>query len=216
VSHELRTPLISVIGYNDLLLDGVAGKLTEDQLDALRKIDKNSKKLLELINAMLDLSRLEAKSVEIKEFSVSDLIKEVESETKSLQERSGLNFVWKVEPELPTLRTDPGKLKVVLKNLVSNALRFTEKGSVAVDAHRQNGGVEISVIDTGIGIPPEALLIIFEPFRQIESPLTRQHGGTGLGLYIAKRLLEILGGTIKAESEVGRGSTFRVWIPTVK
>jgi signal transduction histidine kinase len=216
VSHELRTPLISVIGYNDLLLDGVAGKLTEDQLDALRKIDKNSKKLLELINAMLDLSRLEAKSVKIKEFSVSDLIKEVESETKSLQERSGLNFVWKVEPELPTLRTDPGKLKVVLKNLVSNALRFTEKGSVAVDAHRQNGGVEISVIDTGIGIPPEALLIIFEPFRQIESPLTRQHGGTGLGLYIAKRLLEILGGTIKAESEVGRGSTFRVWIPTVK
>lgn len=213
VSHELRTPLISIIGYNDLLLDGVAGKLTEDQIDALRKIDKNSKKLLELINAMLDLSHLEAKSVGIQEVSVSDLIKEVESETKSLQERSGLNFVWKVEPELPTLRTDPDKLKVVLKNLVSNALSFTEKGSVAVDAHRQNRGVEISVIDTGIGIEQGALPLIFEPFRQVENPLTRRHGGVGLGLYIVKRLLEILGGRISVESEAGRGSSFRVWIP---
>jgi signal transduction histidine kinase len=214
VSHELRTPLVSIIGYNDLLLDGVAGRLTEEQVDALKKIGNNSKKLLELINAILKFNRLEAESVELKEVSVSDLIREVEVETKSLQEQSGLNFVWKVEPELPTLQTDPGKLKVVLKNLVSNALKFTEKGSVAVDAHAKDNGVEIDVVDTGIGIPPESLPIIFEPFRQIESPLTRQHGGIGLGLYIVKRLLEILGGTIKVESEVGRGSIFRVWIPS--
>ena len=214
VSHELRTPLVSIIGYDELLLDGVVGSLTEEQVDSLRRIDKNSKKLLELINAMIDFSRLEAKSVEIKEFSVSDLIKEVESETQSLREMSGLNFVWKIESELPPVRTDPAKLKVVVKNLISNAVKFTEKGSVAVDAHRQNGGVEISVIDTGIGIEQGALPLIFEPFRQVENPLTRRHGGVGLGLYIVRRLLDLLGGTINVESEVGRGSTFCVWIPT--
>jgi signal transduction histidine kinase len=216
ISHELRTPLVSIIGYNELLLDGVAGKLTEDQSGALQKIDKNSKKLIELINSMLELSRLESRSVEPKEVNVSDLIKEVESETRSLQVESGLNFIWKIEPDLPHLRTDPAKLKVVLKNLMNNAVKFTEKGSVTVDAHRKDDGVEIDVVDTGFGIPQESLSIIFEPFRQVENPLTRSHSGVGLGLYIVKRLLEILGGTIKVESEVGKGSTFSVWIPADK
>ena len=214
VSHELRTPLVSIIGYNDLLLDGVAGKLSEEQVDALKKIGNNSKKLLELINAILEFNRLEAESVELKEVKVSDFLKEIESETKSLISETGLNFVWNIEPDLLLHRTDPAKLKVVLKNLISNAVKFTEKGTVTVDAHRKDDGVEINIIDTGIGISSEDLPIIFEPFRQVESPLTRRHGGVGMGLYIAKRLLEILGGTIKVESEVGRGSTFRVWIPT--
>lgn len=213
VSHELRTPLISIIGYNDLLIDGIAGKLTEEQIDALKKIDNNSKKLLELINAMLDLSQLDAKSVELKEIKVSDLLEEVESETKSLQVESGLNFIWKIETDLPLIRADPARLKVVLKSLISNAVKFTEKGSMIVDAHRKYDGVEVSVSDTGIGIAPEDLPVIFEPFRQIESPLTRQHGGVGLGLYVVKRLVEPLGGTIKVDSEKGAGSTFRVWIP---
>ena len=216
MSHELRTPLVSIIGYNELLLDGVAGSLTEEQVDSLRRINKNSKKLLELINAMIDFSRLEAKSVEIKEVSVSDLIKEIESETQSLREMSDLNFVWKIESELPPVRTDPAKLKVVLKNLIGNAVKFTEKGSVTIDAHNKDNGIEINVIDTGIGISPEALPIIFESFRQAENFLTRQHGGVGLGLYVVKRLLELLGGTINVESEVGRGSTFRVWIPSAR
>jgi signal transduction histidine kinase len=213
MSHELRTPLISIIGYNDLLLDGVAGKLTEEQMDALRKIDKNSKKLFELITAMLDLSHLEAKSVELKEVSVLDLIEEVNSEMKSLLENSDLDFVWNAEPKLPPLLTDPIKLKIVLKNLIGNAVKFTEKGSVTVDAHRRDEGIEIDVTDTGIGITPEDVSVIFEPFRQLENPLTRIHGGVGLGLYVVKRLVETLGGTIKVESEVGKGSTFRIWIP---
>ena len=213
VSHELRTPLISIIGYNDLLIDGIAGKLTEEQIDALKKIDNNAKKLLELINAMLDLSQLDAKSVELKEIKVSDLLEEVESETKSLQVESGLNFIWKIEKDLPLIRADPARLKVVLKSLISNAVKFTEKGSMIVDAHRKYDGVEVSVSDTGIGIAPEDLPVIFEPFRQIESPLTRQHGGVGLGLYVVKRLVELLGGTIKVDSGKGVGSTFRVWIP---
>lgn len=216
VSHELRTPLISIVGYNDLLLDGVAGKLTEDQIDALQKIDKNSRKLIELINSMLDISHLQAQPAERKEVNVSNLIDEVKTETQGLREQSGLGFVWKVEPNLPSLRTDPAKLKIVIENLISNAVKFTEQGSVTVDIHRHEDGVEIDVADTGIGISPEALQFIFEPFRQAESPLTRQHGGAGMGLYVAKRLVEILGGTIRIESQVGRGSAFHVWIPTSK
>lgn len=216
ISHELRTPLISIIGYNDLLLDGVAGSLTDEQIDALKRIDNNSKKLLELINAMLDLGSLEAKSVELEEVVVSDLIGEVKSETQQLTEESGLHFSWNVEPGLPSLRTDLSKVKLVLKNLINNAVKFTQKGSISVNVYRSKDGIEFSVIDTGIGISPEELPIIFEPFRQVENPLTRQHGGIGLGLYIIKRLLELLGGRIEVDSEIGNGSTFRVWIPTAE
>jgi len=214
MSHELRTPLVSIIGFNDLLLDGVAGKLSEEQVDALKKIDNNSKRLLELITAILDFSRLEAKSVEAKEIEVSDLIEEIKTETQSLTSESGINFIWKVDPDLPHIQTDPAKLKVVLKNLINNAVKFTEKGSVTMDVNKSGRGIEISVSDTGIGIAQENLPVIFEPFRQIENPLTRRHGGVGMGLYIVKKLVEILGGTIKVESEVGHGSTFRVWMPT--
>jgi signal transduction histidine kinase len=131
-----------------------------------------------------------------------------------VRERSNLEFVWQVERELPPIYTDPAKLKVVLKNLIGNAVKFTEQGCVTVDAYPSARGIEIRVADTGIGIPPEALPVIFEPFRQLESATTRQHEGTGLGLHIVKRLLELLGGKIKVESELGRGSTFRVWVPT--
>jgi signal transduction histidine kinase len=213
VSHELRTPLVSIIGYNDLLLDGVAGKLTEEQVDALKKIDNNSKNLLGLINALLEFNRLEAKSVEAKEIEISDLIEEIKSETQTLISESGLDFVLKIESRLPPVKTDPSKLKVVLKNLISNAVKFTEKGNVTMGVYKRDGGIEISVSDTGIGISPGDLSIIFEPFRQIESPLTRRHGGAGMGLYIAKQLVELLGGTVKVEGVVGRGSTFRIWLP---
>jgi signal transduction histidine kinase len=213
VSHELRTPLVSIIGYNDLLLDGVAGKLTEEQIDALKKIDNNSKSLLGLINALLEFNRLEAKSVVAKEIEISDLIEEIKSETQTLMSESGLDFVLKIESGLLPVKTDPSKLKVVLKNLISNAVKFTEKGSVTVGVYKRDGGIEISVSDTGIGISPGDLSIIFEPFRQVESPLTRRHGGAGMGLYIAKQLVELLGGTVKVEGVVGRGSTFRIWLP---
>lgn len=215
VSHELRTPLTSIIGYKDLLLDGACGELTQDQLDAIKHIDKSSKRLLELINSMLNLRHLETRQqpVELKEICITDLIEEIKSEILSLYEKSELNFIWKVEPTLKRFRTDPTKIKMIIKNLISNAVKFTEKGSVTVDIHTLNGEVEINVIDTGIGIPPEALHTIFEPFRQVDNPLTRRHEGIGLGLYIVHRLVDILGGKIKVESKVGSGSTFRVCIP---
>jgi signal transduction histidine kinase len=142
------------------------------------------------------------------------LLKEIEAETQDVWEQTKVKSKWKVREDLPSLYTDPGKLKVVIRNLVGNAVKFTEQGSITIDAHERCGGIEIAVIDTGIGIAAHELPIIFEPFRQLESSERRSAGGTGLGLHIVKRLLELLGGKIEVESEVGRGSTFRVWIPT--
>jgi signal transduction histidine kinase len=141
------------------------------------------------------------------------LFKEIEQETKGLRDLSGLAFHWRSEPTLPLLQTDSGKLKVILKNLLSNAIKFTEAGDVTLAASTEQEGIAISVTDTGIGIPPAQQSMIFEAFRQGDS--TNVHGlkGVGLGLHIVTRLLDLLGGTIAVESEVGQGSTFRVWLP---
>jgi two-component system capsular synthesis sensor histidine kinase RcsC len=178
-------------------------------------MDKNARELLDLICAVLDVSRLEAGRlpVDFKEVQIAELLQEVEAETQEVRAQTSADSVWKVEKGLPSLYTDPGKLKVVIKNLIGNAVKFTEKGSITVDAHNHRGGVEIDVIDTGIGIPSAELPIIFEPFRQLEIAPKHRPGGTGLGLHIVKRLLELLGGKIAVESEVGRGSTFHVQVP---
>jgi signal transduction histidine kinase len=207
-SHELKTPLISIIGYNDLLLDGVAGSLNEEQVDALKKIDKNSKKLLEIINSILTVTRAEMQSVELRSIDISQFIEEIKSENRNLIESSGLDFVWDIDPQLQVIQTDPEKVKIILNNLISNAVKFTERGNVVVAAHKKDKVVEICVSDTGIGIAKQDIPIIFDPFRQVESSLTREHGGVGLGLFVVKQLLDLLGGTINIESKVGNGSTF--------
>ena len=213
MSHELRTPLGIILGYIDLLLEKTFGSLREEQVDTLRRIDRSARELFDLITAVLDLSRLEAGRlpVEVREVQVPELLEELKAETQEVRERASLEFVWQVEGELPLLQTDPGKVKVVVKNLIGNAVKFTKAGSITVAAHNHDGGVEISVTDTGVGISQEALELIFEPFHQVDN--SGQLGGTGLGLHIVKRLLELLGGTVTVESEVGRGSTFRVWVP---
>ncbi|TMA59345.1 MAG: PAS domain-containing sensor histidine kinase, partial [Deltaproteobacteria bacterium] len=215
MSHELRTPLNVILGYIALLLEEAFGSLSEEQAHSLQRINGSAKELLDLITAVLDVSRLEAGRlpVQVQAVAVAALLEEVKTETQGVREQSSLEFVWRVERELPLTYTDPGKLKVVIKNLIGNAVKFTEQGSITVDAHPRAGGIEISVADTGIGISSEVLPVIFEPFRQLESATVHGYKGTGLGLYIVKRLLELLGGTISVESEVGRGSTFRVWVP---
>jgi PAS domain S-box-containing protein len=215
MSHELRTPLGIILGYTELLLEDTFGRLEEKQTDSLRRIDRNARELLDLITAVLDLSRLEAGRLPLRlcETQVADVLQEVQAETQPLQEQARLTFVWEVEPTLPVLYTDAGKLKVVLKNLIGNAVKFTPSGSVIVAARKARGGVEICVTDTGIGIPPEAQARIFEPFWQVEHPLAPRAGGTGLGLHIVKRLLDLLGGTVTVESAVGCGTTFSVWLP---
>jgi PAS domain S-box-containing protein len=216
MSHELRTPLSVIIGYTSLLREEFFGHLTVEQVDTLRRVDTSARELLDLISTVLDVSRLEAGRLplEVTEVGVQELLYEIQTETQGLQEQSHLAFVWQVDSALPSLRTDPGKLKIVIKNLISNAVKFTEAGFIRVHACSRDGGVEIRVADTGMGIPQEALAFIFDPFRQVEGSRSKRYGGTGLGLYIVKRLLDLLGGTVMVESEVGRGSTFRVWAPT--
>jgi PAS domain S-box-containing protein len=216
MSHELRTPLNIIMGYNGLLLEEVFGPLGPEQVDALRRTEKSAEDLLALITATLDIGRVEAGKVllDVQEIDLGELHREIAGETTSPRETPPVPVVWEVAPELPRLHTDRAKLKVVVKNLLANAVKFTGEGQVTVRAGACDGGVEISVTDTGIGIGPEVLPIIFEPFRQGESVLTRRHGGAGLGLYIVRRYLDLLGGTIRVESELGCGSTFRVWLPS--
>jgi len=216
MSHELRTPLNVILGYSDLLLDGTFGALSREQTETMQHVEKSARDLLELIDATLDLSRLEAGQtpLTVTDVYVPELVAEVEGEVHALRQRPGVKFGWELTGDLPHIYTDRLKLKVILKNLIGNAMKFTQEGAVTVAiAAAEGGGVAISVADTGVGITPEALPIIFEPFRQADSSMTRRFGGVGLGLYIVKRLLETLGGTIGVDSIVGRGSTFRVWVP---
>lgn len=216
MSHELRTPLNVVIGYGNMLEDGTYGEMSPDQIEVLHKIDRNARELHELISATLDLTRLESGrvSIEKSDVCVEDLLREVISEVEPLR-RAGVEVRWNVAPETPALGTDALKLKVIVKNLVRNAVKFTDQGAVEVEARPLDGSIEITVADTGIGIEPENRDAIFEPFRQLEGG-QEGRGGVGLGLHIVRRLVELLGGTVRVESEVGRGSRFFVQIPAAK
>ncbi len=215
MSHELRSPLHVIIGYNDLLLDEMFGHLTEAQAETLQRIRQRSHELLDLVNTTLDLSRLEAGRVplDLRPVRLEQLIEELDAETRVVRVKPGVNFEWVSAPDLPSVLSDPLKLRVIVKNLVVNALKFTDAGSVTVTTQRREDGVEIAVRDTGIGIEPAVQPFIFEPFRQADSAHARGAGGVGLGLYIVRRLLDLLGGNVTFESEPGRGSCFRVWIP---
>jgi PAS domain S-box-containing protein len=216
MSHELRTPLNAIIGYGDLLLEGAFGDLSSDQGEVLGRQQRASRDLLRLITDILDLSRLESgrAALRLEPVAPAHLLEEMDAETRHLQRPHEVTVRFAVDPCVPSLVTDAAKLKVVLKNLLANALKFTEQGSIEVNARGDgDGGIAIVVTDTGIGIPAEHLDLIFEPFRQAHSATPRGHGGVGLGLYIVRRVVEILGGTVAVESEVGRGSTFRVWLP---
>lgn len=214
MSHELRTPLNVITGYGGLLMDGEFGDVTEEQRTTLQRILSSAGELLELINATLDLSRLEAGrvAVEVRPVDIARIIEEIASETREWV-KEGVSLDWHVDAGLPLLQSDPLKIKVVLKNLVTNALKFTETGKVHIDARAEKDEVKVAVSDTGIGIAPEAVPIIFDAFRQADSSTTRHYGGVGLGLYIVQRLLGLLHGEVNVESEVGKGTTFWVHLP---
>jgi signal transduction histidine kinase len=215
MSHELRTPLNLIIGYSDLLLEGAFGVQTAEQADTMQRIAKSSRELLQMIEATLDLSRLETKKapLDLHDIMLEDLMAALDTETQPSRAKPAVEFIWKVPPGHLVLCTDVVKLKLVLKNLIGNATKFTERGTVTIAAQPIGDGVEFSVTDTGIGIAPEAQAVIFEPFRQADRSVESTYGGVGLGLYIVRRLLDLLGGIIAVDSAVGRGSTFRVWIP---
>jgi signal transduction histidine kinase len=215
MSHELRTPLNAVLGYAELLLDGLYGEIPERAQGVLERVQVNGKHLLALINDVLDLSKIEAGQLTLglDNYAMPSIVQSVVTATESLAHAKGLVLTASVADNLPMGRGDERRLTQVLLNLVGNAIKFTEKGSVEISAEAQNGVFELAVHDTGSGIAPEDQRRIFEEFQQVDNSSTRKTGGTGLGLAISKRLIEMHGGTITLDSAPGVGSTFRVTVP---
>ncbi|GBD25554.1 Autoinducer 2 sensor kinase/phosphatase LuxQ [bacterium HR30] len=215
MSHELRTPLNVILGYSGLLLEGALGNLTDEQLESVSRLRLNALQLLDLVNATLDVTRLEAGKVplDLRPTSVAEVVAQTVRETVEQLRPQGLDIWRAVPPTLPPVTTDAIKLKVILKNLLANALKFTPSGWVLVDGHLEPGHLVLRVSDTGIGIPPAQQDVIFEPFQQVAAPLDERHRGVGLGLYIVRRLVDAFGGNISVSSEPGRGTQFTVQLP---
>lgn len=213
MSHELRTPLHVILGYTEMLDDAVA---TPDEV--VRKVRFAAAELLELIDATLDLNRLESGRDEpdFRRLRVGDLMEELEDELRALPRGDGVELSWSVEAGDSILSTDRRKLKIIVKNLITNALKYTGDGRVDVVAGRIADRYEVSVRDTGDGIAADDLDRIFEMFQQVPGAVDQARGGVGLGLYIVRRLADQLGVTVDVESELGRGSCFRVRVPCAK
>ena len=215
MSHELRTPMNSILGFTELMKDGIFGEISESFQEPLDEIHKSGDHLLELINDVLDLSKIEAGRMELhpSECAIEGCVESVASTIRPLAEEKGLKVVTSVEEGLPTCTVDEGRITQVLLNLAGNAVKFTEEGEVEIGVRRQEEDLLLWVRDTGIGVPLEKLEEIFTEFSQAGTLLAREQEGTGLGLSISKRIVEMHGGEIGVESKVGKGSTFWFRIP---
>jgi signal transduction histidine kinase/CheY-like chemotaxis protein len=217
MSHELRTPLNSIIGFSTVLLGPNSEPLTADQAKAIEKVLNNGRHLLQLINDILDLSKIESgrMTVNVDKDTVENIIANSLLTVESLVRAKNLSLKQSIQPGLPVLNTDTLKVKQILVNLLSNATKFTESGEILVSVTSRDDAVSFAIKDTGIGIDRKNLERIFEEFQQIDSSTTRKYSGTGLGLPISRRLARMLGGDLFVESEFGRGSTFTLYIPPV-
>lgn len=236
ISHELRTPLNAIIGYSELLINGMYGEVNPKQYDRIDRVNISGKHLLELINDVLDLSKIEAGQMrlELEPLDVDEMMRHAFANITPQAEGKGLQLLLEIAPDLPHVRGDSNRIRQILVNLMGNAVKFTRDGGITVRAHPLSvyGGVSlmnpavpsslrvtdgewliISVQDTGIGIAPENHKIIFDAFRQVDGSSVREYGGTGLGLAIAKRLISMHNGHLWVESEVGRGSSFHILLP---
>jgi signal transduction histidine kinase len=215
MSHELRTPLNAILGYTELINDGIYGEVPEKISEVMERVQASGRHLLGLINDVLDLSKIEAGQLKlsVNEYSFNDIVQSVISGVESLAAEKKLKLTTDLAPDLPTGRGDERRVAQVLMNLVGNAIKFTDKGEVAVSVTAPESIFLASVRDTGPGISAEQQQMIFEEFQQVDSSSTRKKGGTGLGLAIAKRIVELHGGRIWVESVPGKGATFSFSLP---
>ena len=218
MSHELRTPLNVIAGYTKIVQDGVLGEINAEQVNALDKVTRHSNELLVMVNSIMDATKIEAGAVAVEcdELPLCEFLDELRL-LYDYPLGKDVSLRWDFSPILPVIRTDRDKLKHILQNLINNALKFTEVGYVTVSARHVAGldRIEFSVADTGAGIAPEDLPLIFEKFRQLDASRTRSQGGVGLGLHIVKTFTEILGGSVKVKSLAREGTTFTVTLPCV-
>jgi hypothetical protein len=203
-------------GYAQLLKEGMLGQINPQQDGAVKNILRQSGELLDMINSVLQVTRIEADvaRVEAAEVNLCNFLDDLKSNYAAYGDNP-LTIRWDYPCDLPVVTTDGEKLKHILQNLINNAIKFTEKGQITISTRHvlEPDFIQFTVADTGIGIPKDSLPIVFERFRQLDSSETRNHGGVGIGLYIVKQFTELLGGTVNVESEVGIGSTFTVTIP---
>jgi len=215
MSHELRTPLNAIIGFTEVLLASPRDPVSPRQRVALEKVHHSGKHLLGLINDILDLSKVEAGRMEARpaRFALASLLRQSLEAVEPLAQRKELACRGIGLEEAPELVQDAAKVKQIVLNLLSNAVKFTKQGVVELCVERAGTEhVSISITDTGVGIAPEDLGMVFEPFRQVEAT-AREVGGTGLGLAISRKLAELMGGTLEVQSTPGKGSTFTLRLP---
>lgn len=220
MSHELRTPLNAIIGYTEIQLAGMTGDITDEQRDYQERVLTNADHLLNLINDVLDLSKIEAGRLELvrKVFNLRDWVSDIDNQTRVLADEKLLLFKVEVDTRMPEFIVgDPARIKQVVINLISNAIKFTEEGSVRFIIRKHGRDAwRIIVEDTGIGIPSHLQETIFEEFRQVDSSSRRKSGGTGLGLAIVRKLLLMMAGNVRLNSQIGEGSAFTITLPLIK
>jgi CheY-like chemotaxis protein/signal transduction histidine kinase len=214
-SHEIRTPLNGIIGYCDLVLREEGGRMSPHGRRDLSVVKSNARALLALINDILDLSKIESGRIDVvrEQVEVVGVAEDCIATVQELLKGKDLTLSANIAPEARIAFTDPLKLRQILLNLVSNAVKFTDSGEIVIEAHGQGRALILTVEDTGIGIPAEKLALVFEKFRQVDGSSTRRVGGTGLGLAIVRELARVLGGTAEVESVLGRGSKFTIMLP---
>jgi signal transduction histidine kinase len=217
MSHELRTPLNSIIGFTGILLQKLVGPLSEEQEKQLKMVQGSARHLLELINDVLDISKIEADQIVLMrdEFDVCESIRQSIEKIRPLADKKGLQLQADTTPESVTIICDRRRVEQILINLLNNAVKFTDTGSVTVESRVLDGRLKVAVKDTGIGIKDEDVQTLFKPFRQVDTGITRQYEGTGLGLSICKRLVDLLGGSISVTSVPGKGSSFAFDLPLI-